>query len=80
MESSRRKVLTVAEVIQEHIDLLVRPASGTLRTYQTMLDLHIKPVQGAILIDELDMRQGYVPLSGGVCLDTVRVSSLIMLQ
>ncbi|POH57483.1 tyrosine-type recombinase/integrase [Arthrobacter glacialis] len=57
MESSRRKVLTVAEVIQEHIDLLVRPASGTLRTYQTMLDLHIKPVLGAILIDELDMRQ-----------------------
>lgn len=57
MESSGRKVLTVAEVIQEHIDLLVRPASGTLRTHQTMLDLHIKPVLGAILIDELDMRQ-----------------------
>ena len=57
MESSRRQVPTVADVIQEHIDLLVRPASGTLRTYQTMLDLHIKPVLGAILIDELDLRQ-----------------------
>ena len=57
MESSRRQVPKVADVIQEHIDLLVRPASGTLRTYQTMLDLLIKPVLGAILIDELDLRQ-----------------------
>lgn len=56
-ESSRRKVLTVAKVIQEHIRLLVRPASGTLRTYQSMLDLHIKPMRGASLIDELYMRQ-----------------------
>lgn len=57
MASSRRRVPTVADVIQEHIDLLIRPSSGTLRTYQTMLDLHIKPVLGAILIDELDLRQ-----------------------
>jgi hypothetical protein len=28
---------TVAEVMQEHIDLLVRPSSGTTKTYQTML-------------------------------------------
>lgn len=53
---AKRKVPTVAAVIQEHIDLLVRPSPGTMRTYQTMLDLHIKPELGAIPIDELDLR------------------------
>lgn len=53
---AKRKVPTVAAVIQEHIDLLVRPSSGTMRTYQTMLDLHIKPVLGGIPIDELNFR------------------------
>ena len=56
MVRAKRKVPTVAAVIQEHIDLLVRPASGTMRTYQTMLDLHITPVLGGIPIDELDFR------------------------
>lgn len=40
--SNRARVATVAEVIQEHIDLLIRPSSGTTRTYQVMLDLHIR--------------------------------------
>lgn len=54
MESSERRVPTVADVIQWHIDRLVHASSGTLRTYQTMLDLHIMPVLGKIPVDELD--------------------------
>lgn len=57
LESSKRQIPRVAEVIQEHIDSLLRPSSGTLRTYQTMLDLHIKPVLGKIPVDELDSSQ-----------------------
>jgi hypothetical protein len=38
----QKRVPTVADVIQEHIDLLMRPSSGTVKTYQTMLDLHVK--------------------------------------
>lgn len=53
---AKSTVPTVAAVIQEHIDLLVRPSSGTIRNYQTMLELHIKPVLGAIPVDELDFR------------------------
>ncbi len=56
MLRAKRKVQTVAAMIQEHIDLLVRPSSGTMCTYQTMLDLHIKPVLGGIPIDELNFR------------------------
>ena len=41
-----RSDATVAEVIQEHIDLLIRPSSGTTKTYRTMLDLHIGNVIG----------------------------------
>jgi len=41
-------VPTVADVIQEHIDLLVRPSSGTTSTHQVMLDLHVGNVLGHI--------------------------------
>jgi len=50
-------VPTVGEVIQEHIDLLVRPSAGTVRTYQTMLNLHIRNVLGSVPVDKLDYRQ-----------------------
>ena len=53
---ARRKVPTVAQVIQEHINESVRPSTGTRRTYQTMLDLHIKPGLGALAIDTVDFR------------------------
>lgn len=43
-------------MIQEHIDLLVRPSVGTVRTYQTMLKLHICDVIGHIPVDKLDYR------------------------
>ena len=56
MVQAKRKVPTVAAVIQEDIDLLIGPSTGTLRPYQTMLNLHIKPELGAIPIDELDFR------------------------
>lgn len=45
--SNEARVPTVAEVVQEHIDLLIRP-SGTTRTYQVMLNLHIRNIIGHI--------------------------------
>ena len=54
--TNAKLVPTVAEVIQEHIDLLIRPSSGTTRTYQTMLDLHVRDVIGHIPVDKLDYR------------------------
>ena len=48
---NRAKIPTVGEVIQEHIDLLIRPSSGTVKTYQTMLDLHVKKVIGHVPVD-----------------------------
>ncbi|WP_254779793.1 site-specific integrase [Arthrobacter sp. cf158] len=53
---NRAKIPTVGEVIQEHIDLLIRPSSGTVKTYQTMLDLHVKKVIGHVPVDRLDYR------------------------
>jgi hypothetical protein len=54
--SNEKRTPTVAEVIQEHIDLLIRPSSGTTKTYQTMLELHIRPVIGHVPADKLDYR------------------------
>ncbi|WP_066281716.1 site-specific integrase [Arthrobacter sp. OY3WO11] len=50
-------VPNVAEVVQEHIDLLVRPSPGTIRTYQRILDLHIRNTIGHIPIDEFGYRE-----------------------
>lgn len=47
---------TVGEVVQEHIDLLVRPSPGSIRTYQRMLELHIRGTIGAIAVDALGYR------------------------
>jgi hypothetical protein len=54
--TNQARVPTVADVIQEHIDLLFRPSSGTTRTYQVMLDLHVWNVIGHIPVDKLDYR------------------------
>lgn len=54
--TNQKRVPTVGEVIQEHIDLLIRPSSGTVKTYQTMLDLHVKKVIGHVPVDKLDYR------------------------
>ncbi len=56
MVKNQTKAPTVAAVIQEHIDLLVRPSAGTVHTYQTMLKLHITDVIGHIPVDKLDYR------------------------
>lgn len=48
--------LTVAEVVQEHIDLLVRPSPGTVATYQRILDLHIRNTIGHIPLDDFGYR------------------------
>lgn len=56
MVANQSKSPTVAEVVQEYIDLLVRPSVGTVHTYQTMLKLHIADVLGPIPVDKLDYR------------------------
>lgn len=50
-------VPTIAEVVQEHIDLLVRPSPGTIGTYQRILDLHIRNTVGRIPVDEFGYRE-----------------------
>lgn len=42
----KQGVPTVAEVVQEHIDLPVRPSRGTIGTYQRILDLRIRNMTG----------------------------------
>jgi hypothetical protein len=54
--SNAKRTPTVAEVLQEHIDLLVRPSRGTTKTYQTMLDRHVRNVIGHAPVDKLDYR------------------------
>lgn len=54
--SNEKRTPTFAEVIHEHIDLLIRPSSGTTKTYQTMLDLHIRNVIGHVPVDKLEYR------------------------
>ncbi|WP_240629669.1 hypothetical protein [Specibacter cremeus] len=46
MAANQTATPTVYEVVQEHIDRLVRPLPGTVRSYQVMLDLHIRPWSG----------------------------------
>src|SRR5689334_11296667 len=50
-------VPTVADVVQEHIDLLVRPSPGTIGTYQRILDLHIRNTIGHIPVDDFGYRE-----------------------
>jgi hypothetical protein len=54
--SNEKRTPTVADVIQEHIDLLIRPPSGTTKTHQTMLDRHVRNVIGHAPVDKLDYR------------------------
>ncbi|MFJ5696025.1 hypothetical protein ACIP9X_19545 [Arthrobacter sp. NPDC093125] len=54
--SNKKRTPTVVEVVQEHIDLLIRPPSGTTKTNQTLLDLHISDRTGHLPVDKLDYR------------------------
>ncbi|QCB98052.1 hypothetical protein E5206_14960 [Arthrobacter sp. PAMC25564] len=56
MIANQTKAPTVAAVIQEHIDLLVRPSVGTVHSYQTLLKLHIAGVIEHPPVDKLDYR------------------------
>jgi integrase len=56
-QRGQRSVPSVADIVQEHIDLLVRPSSGTIGTYQRILDLHIRKSIGHIAVDELGYRE-----------------------
>jgi hypothetical protein len=47
MVANQTKAPTVAAVIQEHIDLLVRPSVGTVHTYLTMLKTSHRGRNGA---------------------------------
>lgn len=55
--SRQGSVPSVADVVQEHIDLLVRPSSGTIGTYQRILDLHVRNTVGHIPADEFGYRE-----------------------
>lgn len=50
-------VPTIADVVQEHIDLLVRPSTGTIGTYRRILDLHIRNTIGNIPVNEFGYRE-----------------------
>lgn len=47
---------TVDRVIAEHIDLLVKPTSQTIRNYRHMLATHINPHLGGVAVSALDIR------------------------
>lgn len=48
--------LTVTQAIEEHIDLLVKPTSQTIRNYRHMLQEHIAPHIGGVSVNTLDLR------------------------
>lgn len=48
--------VTVAEVVREHIDLMIKPTPHTIATYRTMLELHIRESLGAMPVASLDYR------------------------
>ncbi|MGA7205238.1 MAG: site-specific integrase, partial [Specibacter sp.] len=56
IEEQRQQPRTVSDGVQERLDHLVRPSSGTVRTYQSMLELHIAPLIGTIEVGALDVR------------------------
>jgi integrase len=47
---------TVAGVIREHIDMLMKPGERTIRAYNHMLEDHITDTIGGIAVAELDYR------------------------
>jgi len=48
--------LTVTAAVTEHIDLLVKPTSQTIRNYRHMVTDHIAPHIGGVSVNMLDMR------------------------
>jgi len=47
---------TVSQVLTEHVDLLVKPTSQTIRNYRSMINDHINPHIGGVAVTALDIR------------------------
>jgi integrase len=47
---------TVSQVLTEHVDLLVKPTSQTIRNYRNMINDHIGPTIGGVAVNQLDIR------------------------
>ena len=47
---------TVSQVLTEHVDLLVKPTSQTIRNYRNMINDHISPHIGGVAVTALDIR------------------------
>lgn len=47
---------TVSQVLTEHVDLLVKPTSQTIRNYRNMIEDHIGPYLGGVAVNQLDLR------------------------
>lgn len=60
----KRGVPTVADVVQKHIDLLVRPSPGTIWTYQRILELRIRNTIGQIPVVEFGYRDVMLWIKG----------------
>lgn len=56
LDSAAESSRTVADVVQEHIDLLIKPGPQTIHNYRTMLDMHIKDSLGAAGVNAIDYR------------------------
>lgn len=56
LEAHLTGAVTFDRVVAEHIDLLVKPTSQTIRNYRYMLSEHINPHLGGIAISQIDVR------------------------
>lgn len=56
IEAADTRSRTVAEAVQEHIDLLIKPGPQTIHNYRAMLEHHIKDSIGAAAVGTIDYR------------------------
>lgn len=56
IDAASQRSRTVADVVQEHIDLLIKPGPQTIHNYRAMLDHHIKDSLGAAAVSSIDYR------------------------
>lgn len=56
IEAADQRARTVADVVQEHIDLLIKPGPQTIHNYRAMLEHHIKDSIGAAAVSSIDYR------------------------
>jgi integrase len=56
IDAAESRSRTVADVVQEHIDLLIKPGPQTIHNYRAMLEHHIKDSLGAAAVSSIDYR------------------------